>query len=137
MTLEPDDKLWSAIADPSRRRVLDLLVRETEASASWLAGRVPFSRQAVSKHLAALEEAGLVSRRKQGREVLYQVDAARLDQASRAMADLARKWDGRLITIKRLAEATHAKATQETAKQETAKQNTAKQNTGKLKNGRP
>ena len=130
MTSEPDDRLWSAIADPSRRRVLDLLVSEAEASASWLAGRVPFTRQAVSKHLIALEEAGLVTRRKQGREVLYRVDAARLDQAARAMADVARAWDGRLITIKRLAEATHAQAKQKTAKQKAAKQKTAKQKAG-------
>jgi Helix-turn-helix domain len=64
MTAQTDDELWSAIADPSRRRqVLDLLVSNGEASASWLAGRVPFSRQAVSKHLVVLERAGLVSRR--------------------------------------------------------------------------
>jgi ArsR family transcriptional regulator, cadmium/lead-responsive transcriptional repressor len=105
---DPDDELWSAIGDPSRRRVLDLLVRGGEASASWLAGRVPFSRQAVSKHLAVLEEAGLISRRKQGREVLYQVDAARLDQATRAMAEVASQWDRRLDSIKRLAESAHA-----------------------------
>ncbi|MGI8750923.1 MAG: ArsR/SmtB family transcription factor [Acidimicrobiales bacterium] len=66
MTTQPDDELWSAIADPSRRRVLDLLVSNGEVSASWLAGHVPFSRQGVSKHLVVLEEAGLVSRRKQG-----------------------------------------------------------------------
>ncbi len=108
MKPDPDDELWSAIGDPSRRRVLDLLVRGGEASASWLAGQVPFSRQAVSKHLAVLEEAGLISRRKQGREVLYQVDAARLDQATRAMAEIASQWDGRLDTIKRLAESAHA-----------------------------
>jgi DNA-binding transcriptional ArsR family regulator len=111
MTTQTDDELWSAIADPSRRRVLDLLVNNGEVSASWLAGRVPFSRQAVSKHLVVLEEAGLVSRRKQGREVLYQVDADRLDQATRAMADLAVQWDRRLAAIKRLAEAAHAEAT--------------------------
>ena len=111
MTTQADDELWSAIADPSRRRVLDLLVSNGEVSASWLAGRVPFSRQAVSKHLVVLEEAGLVSRRKQGREVLYQVDADRLDQATRAMADLAAQWDRRLAAIKRLAEAAHAEAT--------------------------
>ena len=110
MTVQADDALWSAIADPSRRRVLDLLVRNGDVSASWLAGRVPFSRQAVSKHLVVLEEAGLVSRRKQGREVLYQVDAGRLDQATRAMADLAAQWDRRLGAIKRLAEAAHAEA---------------------------
>jgi DNA-binding transcriptional ArsR family regulator len=108
MTGQADDELWSAIGDPSRRQVLDLLVSHGEVSASWLAGRVPFSRQAVSKHLAVLERAGLISRRKEGREVLYQVQADRLDQATRAMAEVAAQWDRRLTAIKRLAEAAHA-----------------------------
>jgi DNA-binding transcriptional ArsR family regulator len=105
-----DDELWSAIADPSRRRVLDLLISNGGVSASWLAGRVPFSRQAVSKHLVVLEQAGLVRRHKQGREVLYQVEAERVNEAARAMADLAAQWDRRLGTIKQLAEAAHAGA---------------------------
>ena len=108
MSAQVDDELWSAIADPSRRQVLDLLVSNGEASASWLAGRVPFTRQAVSKHLVVLERAGLISRRKQGREVLYQVEAGRLDQAAGAMAELAAQWDRRLAAIKRLAETAHA-----------------------------
>jgi DNA-binding transcriptional ArsR family regulator len=108
MTTPPDDELWSAIGDPSRRQVLDLLVSHGEVSASWLAERVPFSRQAVSKHLVVLERSGLIGRRKQGREVLYQVQAGRLDQATRAMTELAAQWDQRLNTIKRLAEAAHA-----------------------------
>ncbi|HEY1919276.1 MAG TPA: metalloregulator ArsR/SmtB family transcription factor [Streptosporangiaceae bacterium] len=112
MTVQPDDELWSAIGDPSRRRVLDLLVSHGDASASWLAGRVSFSRQAVSKHLVVLEQAGLISRRKQGREVLYQVQSDRLDQATRAMADLAAQWDRRLDAIKRLAEAAHKNRSQ-------------------------
>src|SRR5580704_16925525 len=112
MTAQADDQMWSAIADPSRRRVLDLVVTNGDVSASWLAGRVPFSRQAVSKHLLVLEQAGLISRRKQGREVLYQMEADRLDQAARAMADLAAQWDRRLGAIKRLAEAAHAEANQ-------------------------
>jgi ArsR family transcriptional regulator, cadmium/lead-responsive transcriptional repressor len=108
MTAQTVDELWSAIGDPSRRQVLDLLVSNGEVSASWLAGRVPFTRQAVAKHLAVLERAGLVSRRKQGREVLYQVEADRLDQATRAMAELAAQWDRRLEMIRRLAETAHA-----------------------------
>ena len=108
--MQADDPLWSAIADPSRRRVLDLLVANGEVSASWLAERVPFSRQAVSKHLVVLERARLISRRKQGREVLYQVEADRLDQATRAMTEVAGQWDQRLDAIKRLAEAAHAEA---------------------------
>ena len=108
MTPQVDDELWSAIGDPSRRQVLDLLVSNGAVSASWLAGRVPFSRQAVSKHLVVLERAGLISRRKQGKEVLYQVEADRLDQATRAMAEVAAQWDRRLAAIKRLAETAHA-----------------------------
>ena len=107
---EPDDDLWAAIADPSRRRVLDLLVQGGEASASSLADQVPFTRQAVSKHLVVLEEVGLIGRRKHGREVLFRVDAGRLDQARRAMTAVARQWDRRLVAIKRLAEAAHAEA---------------------------
>jgi len=110
MKADPEDELWAAIADPSRRRVLDLLVQRGAATASWLAGQVPFTRQAVSKHLVVLERAGLVSRRKQGREVVYRVDATRLDQATRAMAEVARRWDQRLEIIKRLAEAAHTQA---------------------------
>jgi DNA-binding transcriptional ArsR family regulator len=105
-----DDQLWSAIAEPSRRRVLDLLVDGGEWSASGLADQVPFSRQAVSKHLVVLEDAGLVSRRKEGREVLFQVEPSRLDDATRIMTDLAKRWDVRLASIKRLAEAAHAAA---------------------------
>jgi DNA-binding transcriptional ArsR family regulator len=112
MTAQADDELWSAIGDPSRRQVLDLIVSNGAVSASWLAGRVPFSRQAVAKHLAVLAEAGLVTSRKQGREVLYQVVADRLDQATRAMAQLAAQWDRRLATIKRLAEAAHTENTE-------------------------
>ena len=110
MNPEPDDQLWSAIAEPSRRRVLDLLVSGREATASELAELVPFTRQAVSKHLVVLEGVGLVSRRKQGRDVLFRVETARLDEATRAMSDLASRWDRRLDSIKRLAEAAHAEA---------------------------
>ena len=112
MKSEPDDQLWSAIAEPSRRRVLDLLVSGKDATASDLAELVPFSRQAVSKHLVVLEEAGLVSRRKQGRDVLFRVEASRLDEATRAMSELASRWDRRLDSIKQLAEAAHAEAKQ-------------------------
>ncbi len=111
MTAQVDDELWSAIADPSRLRVLDLLVTNGDVSASWLAGHVPFTRQAVSKHLVVLEHVGLISRHKQGREVLYQVEADRLDQATRALSEVASQWERRLAAIKRLAEAAHAEAT--------------------------
>ena len=86
MTARTDDELWSAIADPSRRRVLDLLVSNGEVSASWLAGRCRSPARPSPSIWPCSKRAGLVSRRKQGREVLYQVEAGRLDQATRAMA---------------------------------------------------
>lgn len=110
MSVEPDDELWSAIGEPSRRRLLDLLVRRGEATASILAGQVPVSRQAVTKHLAVLEHAGLIHRHKTGREVRYQVDPRRLDEATSAMTQLANEWDGRLAAIKRIAEAAYAES---------------------------
>jgi len=107
MTTGSDDELWSAIGDPSRRRLLDLLVRRGEATASSLAGDVPFTRQAVTKHLAVLEDAGLVTRHRHGREVRFRVDAGRLDDATHAMTRVAKEWDTRLKAVKRLAEAAY------------------------------
>jgi DNA-binding transcriptional ArsR family regulator len=103
----PDDALWAAIGDPSRRRVLDILVASGAATPTALAAELPFTRQAVSKHLAVLQEAGLVSSRREGREIRYAVRPERLDAAARAMASLAANWDRRLNVIKRIAETAH------------------------------
>ena len=105
MTTGPDDELWSAIADPSRRRVLDLLVTTGEASASSLAGRVPFTRQAVSKHLDVLDRAGLVHATAIGREKRYHVDDAQLSRAVAQLSSVGTTWDARLRRIKQIAEA--------------------------------
>jgi len=112
MTTDTDDALWAAIAEPSRRRLLDLLVRGGEATASTLAAEVPFTRQAVIKHLVVLEDAGLVTRRRAGREVRFRVDPDRLDDATHVVAQLARDWDRRLAHIKQLAEATYQQGAQ-------------------------
>jgi DNA-binding transcriptional ArsR family regulator len=99
-----DDQLWEAIADPSRRRVLDLILAHGEATPTTLATDLPFTRQAVAKHLAVLTRAGLVEGHRRGREVRYSVRSEGLDAAAQAMADVAAQWDGRLQVIKRLAE---------------------------------
>jgi DNA-binding transcriptional ArsR family regulator len=104
-----DEQLWAAVAEPGRRRVLDALVALGEATPTALAREVPFTRQAVSKHLAVLLEAGVVSQRRDGREVLYTVRPDRLEAAARAMASVAARWDARLQAIKRQAEAEHRK----------------------------
>jgi DNA-binding transcriptional ArsR family regulator len=103
------DQLWSAVADPTRRRVLDVLLSQGTASATAVAGELPVTRQAVAKHLAVLDRAGLVEGRREGREVRYAVRPDRLDVAARSMAQVAADWDLRLAAIKRIAEAVHAK----------------------------
>ncbi len=99
------DELWSAVADPTRRRVLDVLLDRGEATATTLAGELPVTRQAVTKHLVVLDRAGLVAGRRRGREVRYAVRPERLDAATRSMAQVAAEWDARLSAIKRIAEA--------------------------------
>jgi ArsR family transcriptional regulator, cadmium/lead-responsive transcriptional repressor len=98
------DELWSAVADPTRRRVLDVLLDRGEATATILAGELPVTRQAVAKHLAVLGRAGLVEGTRRGREVRYAIRPQRLDAATRSMALLAADWDARLSAIKRIAE---------------------------------
>jgi DNA-binding transcriptional ArsR family regulator len=98
------DELWAAVTDPTRRRLLDALLVHGEATATTLAGDLPVTRQAVAKHLAVLERAGLVESRRVGREVRYAVRPERLDAASEWLAQVAAEWDDRLGAIKRLAE---------------------------------
>jgi ArsR family transcriptional regulator, cadmium/lead-responsive transcriptional repressor len=102
-----EEEVWLAVADPNRRSLLDLLINDGEATASGLAGEVPFSRQAVAKHLAVLEKAQLVSSRKLGREVLFSVRPAQIDIAAQMMVNVGRDWDARLQSIKRIAEELH------------------------------
>jgi ArsR family transcriptional regulator, cadmium/lead-responsive transcriptional repressor len=98
------DELWAAVADPTRRRLLDALLAHGEATATTLAGELPVTRQAVAKHLAVLERVGLVDSRRLGREVRYAVRPERLDAATEWLARVAAQWDQRLGAIKRLAE---------------------------------
>jgi DNA-binding transcriptional ArsR family regulator len=102
--VEEQDELWAAVAEPARRRLLDLLLAHGEATATTLAADLPITRQAVVKHLAVLDRAGLVTGRRQGREVRYAVRPERLDEARRRLADVASGWEASLATIKRLAE---------------------------------
>jgi ArsR family transcriptional regulator, cadmium/lead-responsive transcriptional repressor len=99
------DELLAAVADPTRRRVLDVLLDRGEASATSVAGELPITRQAVAKHLAVLGRAGLVEATRHGREVRYTVRPQRLGVATRSLAQVVADWDARLESIKRIAEA--------------------------------
>jgi DNA-binding transcriptional ArsR family regulator len=105
MSRDEADELWAAVADPTRRRILDALLAHGEATATTLAGELPVTRQAVAKHLAVLERTGLVEGRRRGREVRFAVRPERLDAATRRLASVADRWDKRLAAIKQLAEA--------------------------------
>ena len=101
---EHADRVWAAIADPTRQQLLDLILAAGDATASGLARDLPITRQGVAKHLAVLERAGLVEATRSGREVRFTVRRDRLDQATRRMAQVVARWDQRLATVKRLAE---------------------------------
>ena len=105
-----EDALWAAVADPTRRRVLDALLERGEASTTTLAEGLPVTRQAVAKHLVVLSGVGLVAGRRRGREVRYAVRPQRLDEAAEAIARVAAQWDRRLTRIKRIAESVQAEA---------------------------
>ena len=105
---DEDDDLWEAMADPTRRKLLDLLVARGQATATTLTADMPVSRQAISKHLSLLQRVGLIDGHRQGREVRYQVREQRLAEATGALSEVANRWDQRLRSIKQLAERSHA-----------------------------
>jgi DNA-binding transcriptional ArsR family regulator len=104
MSVVVDDELWSAIGDPIRRRLLDLLLAEGVGTPTSLSEHLPITRQAVTKHLAVLDRAGLVHATPMGRERRYEVDEAQLTRAVRQLTEVGKTWDARLNRIKRIAE---------------------------------
>ncbi|GAA1856647.1 helix-turn-helix domain-containing protein [Myceligenerans crystallogenes] len=102
-----DDDLWSAVGDPTRRRLLDLLLHEGGGTATSLSSHLPVTRQAVAKHLAVLDRAGLVHATASGRERRYRVDDAQLQRAVAQLTEVGTAWDARLARIRRLAERLH------------------------------
>ncbi len=105
MTVAVDDDLWSAIGDPTRRRMLDLLLASGPGTATSLSEELPVTRQAVAKHLGVLDRVGLVHAMPAGREKRYGVDEAQLERAVAQLNAVGSTWDARLRRIKRIAEA--------------------------------
>jgi DNA-binding transcriptional ArsR family regulator len=104
-TRSPDVGLiFAALADDTRRSVLDAVAERGSATATELYEVVPVSRQAVAKHLGVLREAGLVEARRAGREMRYEVRAEALRPAATWLADADRAWDERLQRLKRRVE---------------------------------
>jgi DNA-binding transcriptional ArsR family regulator len=89
---------------PGPRRI-ELLGGQAAASATALAGQLPVSRQAVVKHLAVLQRSDLVTRRRDGREVVFTVRPERLAATASWMTSVAAGWQERLQLLKQAAEA--------------------------------
>jgi len=104
MTTAVDDDLWSAIGDPTRRRMLDLMLRG-DGTATSLSEQLPVTRQAVAKHLGVLDRVGLVRATAAGREKRYRIDQAQFARAVAQLNDVGRTWDARLDRIKQISEA--------------------------------
>jgi len=98
---DPAAPVFAALADPTRREVVGYLAEHGEATATELAGVLPVTRQAVSKHLTALGAAGLVERRKNGREARYRLTPAPMTDAMAWMSAVGAAWDERLSALRR------------------------------------
>jgi len=106
MTPDPIGPVFAALADPTRRHVVETLVREGSTSVPALTSALPISRQAIAKHLAALGDAGLIERAPAdgGREVRYRMRPGALAPASAWLDDTAAAWDARLARLKQAIE---------------------------------
>ena len=93
--------VFAALADPTRRQLLDQLASEGPLTATALAAGYPMSRQAVVKHLTALAAAGLLVGERQGREVRYRVVGGGLGQAASWLSEVGDRWDQRLDALQR------------------------------------
>ena len=97
------DRAFAALADPTRRAILDLLADRASMTAGEIADEFPaISRPAVSKHVRVLREAGLLHARKDGRELHYELDVQPLAQVyERWLVRFAPMWDESLVRLKK------------------------------------
>ncbi len=97
--------VFGALSDPTRRSMVEVLLRDGSTSVPSLSAGLPISRQAVAKHLAALEDAGLLERLPAtGREVRYTLRGEALEPAAAWLSDAGRAWERRLGGLKRAVE---------------------------------
>ena len=101
MARESLDPVFSALADGTRRGVIEALASTGEATATELSRRFPVTRQAIAKHLHALAEAGLVDVERAGREARWRLTPAPFDDAMRWLARAGGQWDARLDALER------------------------------------
>lgn len=110
ITEEEPQAVFAALADPTRRSLVTHLARHSPKSATQLATVYPITRQGILKHLAVLEEAGLVTVQQAGREKRYTLTPEPLRDLTAWLAELNALWDTRLLRLKALIESEQADA---------------------------
>lgn len=95
-----EERVFAALADTTRRRLLATLAQNSPKTATQLAEEFPYSRQNIVKHLSILSGAGLVQARHQGRENRYTFNPEPLHNASAFIEAIGKQWDERLLRLK-------------------------------------
>ena len=95
------DAVFVALADATRRRVLELLAADGGATATQLAGSFPVTRQAIAKHLQVLADAGLATSERRGRETQWTLTPDALTPAMLWMQSLGGEFEDRLTALQR------------------------------------
>ena len=96
--------VFAALADETRLRLVSRLCEEGPSSIAQLTSGSDVSRQAVSKHLRVMAEAGLLRVTRQGRESVWELEPRRLESARRCLDEISAQWDGALGRLKAFVE---------------------------------
>lgn len=100
MTDSPTQQVFIALADPTRRLLFEQLCEEGSGTAASFATRLPITRQAITKHLVTLEQAGLVTVYETGRERRYMPHPEALQAVTAWVATMEARWDARLAALR-------------------------------------
>jgi len=96
--------LFAALGDKTRLRLISRLCEDGPMSITRLTTGSKVTRQAITKHLRVMEEAGLVRSARHGRESVWQLDQRRLKDAARYLDLISKQWDGALGRLRELVE---------------------------------
>lgn len=102
--IENQAHIFAALGDPTRLTLVTKLIDRKTHSISTLTEGSKISRQAVTKHLSVLENVGLVSKVKEGRESLYELDPKPLESLQHYLDMIASQWDQALVNLKKFVE---------------------------------
>ncbi len=95
---------FAALGDETRLALIGRLGGEPRLSITQLSQGSPLTRQAITKHLRVLQDAGLVRATRKGRESLFELEREAVDEARRSLDDISKQWDQALLRLKAFVE---------------------------------